>query len=58
MNVIDKISKIREQNNRQWMALLRLAFELDPKRAGRILRQITKNDKKISRLMGRLKSGA
>lgn len=57
MNVIDEISKIRAKNNKQWMALLRLAFELDPKRAAKILKGITENDKKISRLMGRLGSG-
>ena len=28
--IIDKISKAREKNNKNWMNLLKIAFESDP----------------------------
>ena len=48
--VIDSISKIREDNNRQWMAILKLAFKVAPVEAKSIFSRITKNDMEINQL--------
>jgi len=53
--IIDQIQKIRSKNNVNWMKLLKLAFELDPKRASLIMRNINHDDKKISNLLRKLK---
>lgn len=48
--IIDKIQKVRKNNNTAWMDLLRLAFKHAPDEAKKIFSQITKNDKKINEL--------
>ena len=53
--IIRKISRIRVDNNKQWMALLRLALKSEPDKAKSILRRISKNDNNISKLGGKLK---
>ena len=50
LKIIDKIQKIRSKNNRNWMDLLRLAIKLDHKKSSNILKEIVKDDKKISKL--------
>ena len=52
--IFDKIEKIRAKNNKNWMDILRLAFDHSPKEASKILKEIYKEDKKISRLAGKL----
>tara|TARA_Y100001970_G_C14092807_1_gene780974 strand:+ start:766 stop:951 length:186 start_codon:yes stop_codon:yes gene_type:complete len=52
--IIDKIEKIRSKNNVNWMNILRLAFELDQKRASKIMNKINYDDKKISNLLKKL----
>tara|TARA_Y100001935_G_C17232956_1_gene471401 strand:+ start:406 stop:594 length:189 start_codon:yes stop_codon:yes gene_type:complete len=54
LKVIDQIQKIRSKNNLNWMNILRLAFELDPKRASKIMKKINYDDKKISKLLNKL----
>ena len=54
LKVIDQIQKIRSKNNVNWMNILRLAFELDSKRASKIMKKINYDDKKISRLLNKL----
>ncbi len=54
LRIIDKIQKIRQKNNRNWMNLLRLAFKKDPKNASKILSKITSMDKQISSLTAKL----
>tara|TARA_Y100001958_G_C21054128_1_gene419228 strand:- start:39 stop:233 length:195 start_codon:yes stop_codon:yes gene_type:complete len=54
LKIIDKIQKIRQKNNRNWMNLLRLAFKKDPKNASKILSKITSMDKQISSLTAKL----
>ena len=54
LKVIDQIQKIRSKNNLNWMNILRLAFELDPKRASKIMKRINYDDKKISKLLNKL----
>ena len=52
--IISKIEKIRSKNNVNWMNILRLAFELDPKSAAKIMKKINYDDKKISNLLNKL----
>lgn len=52
--IISYIAGIRQSNNRCWMNLLRLAFRHSPKEARKIMKQITKNDREISKWCNRL----
>lgn len=54
--IINNIQKIRSKNNVNWMDILRLAFELDPKKASAIMKKINYDDKKISSLLKKLSS--
>lgn len=42
--LIDKIEKVREENNRNWMDVVRLCFELDPDKAREIFTKISDCD--------------
>ncbi len=46
--IIDKIQKIRSNNNKNWMDLMRLAFKYAPKESAKIMQRINIADKKIS----------
>ena len=48
---INKIEKIRSENNKNWMNLLRLALKYAPEEAKEIFNKITECDMKISKLM-------
>ena len=48
MNPIDKITEIRENNNRLWMDILRIAYEFHPIRTKKVIEKILKNDRKIN----------
>ena len=50
MRIIDQIKKIRSKNNKNWMDLLRLSLKLDFNLTSRILKEICKDDKRISKL--------
>lgn len=52
--IIDKIEKTRKKNNRNWMDLLRLAFNENPTKAKVIVRSIFTEDKRISNLVDKL----
>lgn len=54
LKIIDQIEKIRAKNNVNWMDLLRLAFKLDAKSAGKIMKKINYDDKKIAQLLSKL----
>ena len=54
LEIIDEIEKIRSKNNVNWMNILRLAFQLDPKAASKIMKKINYDDKKISNLLNKL----
>ena len=54
IKIINKIERIRSKNNVNWMNILRLAFELDPNRAKKIMVEINYDDKKISELLRKL----
>ena len=50
LNLINQIQNIRTKNNKNWMDLLRLSLELDFNSTSKILREICKDDKRISNL--------
>ena len=54
IKIINQIEKIRSKNNVNWMNILRLAFELDPVSASKIMKKINYDDKKISKLLSKL----
>jgi len=52
--IINKIQEIRRRNNIKWMELLKIAFKYAPDRSRKIMKAITENDMKVSKLSGRL----
>tara|TARA_B100001029_G_C15022793_1_gene431679 strand:+ start:641 stop:823 length:183 start_codon:yes stop_codon:yes gene_type:complete len=52
--IIDQIQKVRSKNNINWMNILKLAFELDSKKASKIMKKISYDDKKIQNLLKKL----
>ena len=50
LKLVNQIQKIRSNNNKNWMDLLRLSLKLDHKSTSKILSQIYKDDQKISKL--------
>ena len=52
--IINSIEKTRGRNNKNWMDILRLAFNSSPSQAANILSSIYKEDKKISNLAKKL----
>ena len=54
IKIINQIEKIRSKNNVNWMNILRLAFELDPQKAIKIMKKINYDDKKIAKLLNDL----
>ena len=51
LSKINKIEKTRKKNNKNWMDLLRLSFKHNPEAAGKILKEIFTEDKKINKLV-------
>ena len=50
LKLVNQIQNIRTINNKNWMDLLRLSLELDFNSTSKILKEICKDDKKISTL--------
>lgn len=50
LSIFNKIEKIRSKNNKNWMDLLKLSLKLDFKSTSKILKEIVKDDRKISNL--------
>lgn len=50
LNIINQIQNIRTKNNKNWMDLLRLSLKLDYHSTSKILKEICKDDKRISKL--------
>ena len=48
LKFINQIQSIRSKNNKNWMDLLRLSLKLDYDQTSKILKEICKDDKKIS----------
>tara|TARA_B000000557_G_C20751287_1_gene433086 strand:- start:50 stop:253 length:204 start_codon:yes stop_codon:yes gene_type:complete len=49
------IEKTRSKNNKNWMDLLRLSFESNPKKTLEIVSEILKKDEKLIKLAKKLK---
>ena len=54
LDIIRKIQKVRQSNNKNWMDLLRLSFSLDPEKSTKIVKEIFKRDNQISNLVKQL----
>ena len=54
LKIVKQIQNIRSKNNKNWMDLLRLSLELDFNSTSKILKEICKDDKKISSLAERI----
>lgn len=50
MTYIDWLKELRIENNRLWMAMLKLSFLEDPVKSKEIMKKIMANDMKITRL--------
>ncbi len=50
LKLVNQIQKIRGKNNKNWMDLLRLSLKLDFNSTSKILKEICKDDKRISNL--------
>ena len=50
LEFINQIQNIRSKNNKNWMDLLRLSLELDFDETSKIIKEICKDDKRISNL--------
>ena len=50
LDYVNKIQKIRSNNNKNWMDLLRLSLKLDFNSTSKILKEICKDDRRISKL--------
>lgn len=58
LEILNEIEEIRSKNNVLWMDVVRLCFELDPKRARLIFKEIKECDRKIQKLSNEIsKSG-
>lgn len=55
LSIIDQIQKIRSKNNKNWMDLLRLSYEVDPTKTIIIIQNILLKDEKLMKLGNKLK---
>ena len=53
--IFSEIEKIRGKNNKNWMNLLRLSYDLKPKETIEIINQILNKDEKLISLAKKLK---
>ena len=54
IQLVNKIQKIRSNNNKNWMDLLKLSLALDLKKTSAILKNICKEDKEISEIANKI----
>ena len=52
--IITQIEKIRRNNNKNWMNLLRIAFKYAPDETGLVMKKFNKCDMQINALVGNL----
>ena len=52
--IFDEIEKIRSKNNKNWMDLLRLSYDVKPKETTEIINQILNKDEKLISLAKKL----
>ena len=54
LDIIDSIEQVRTKNNKNWMDLLRLAFQHAPEEAAAIVAEIYREDSAIAGLSEKL----
>lgn len=54
LKIIKQIEKVRAKNNKNWMDLYRLAFEVEPLKAVKIVKKILLRDQTITNLAKKL----
>lgn len=54
LKIIDQIENVRTKNNINWMDILRIAFQSDPKKALLCMKKINSQDRLIAQLMQKL----
>ncbi len=54
LTLIKEIERVRSRNNKNWMNLYRLAFEVAPSRSVNIIKKILKEDRAVSKLAEKL----
>lgn len=52
--IILQIEAVRKRNNKNWMDILKIAFENNPKAASKVFARIYSDDKRISNLAKKL----
>mgnify|MGYP006122043203 FL=1 len=50
IKLVNQIQNVRSKNNKNWMDLLRLSLKLDFNTTSKIIKEICKDDKRISNL--------
>jgi len=50
LKILSRIQQIRSKNNKNWMDILRLAIKLDHDKTSKLIKEIYKQDTKISNL--------
>ena len=50
LKLVNQIQKIRSNNNKNWMDLLRLSLKLDFNKTSKIIKDIVKDDRRIFEL--------
>ena len=53
--IFDKIENVRKKNNKNWMNILRVAYESNPKKTILILNNILSKDSALIKLANQLK---
>ena len=54
LKLIKQIEKVRAKNNKYWMDLYRLAFEVKPEKAVKIIKRILLKDRTVTNLAQKL----
>jgi hypothetical protein len=54
LKIISQIESVRKKNNTNWMDILRIAFENNPKKTAKVMSKIYSDDKKIGSLAKKL----
>ena len=54
LEIINELEKARQNNNINWMNILRLAFKNSPSEARKIISEINKKDNEISHILDKL----
>ena len=54
LKIIKQIELVRSKNNKNWMDLYRLAFEVKPEKAVKIIKRILLKDRTVTKLAQKL----